>query len=143
MLNSAAVPCARHGASNGGDLADVARADVALVRARMHRDAGRAGLEAGRRPRRCTLGTRPPRELRSVATLLTLTERLIIDQGRAHSALGDCRSHGVGDFLGPRLHRRLILALDHDAQQRLGARIAHEHAAAAVERRFDARRSRR
>src|SRR6187401_1000798 len=62
-----------------------------------------------------TLGTFPPRELRRVAILLTLTDRLM------GMGLGDGRPHGVGYFLGPRLNRRLILALNHDAKQRLGA----------------------
>ncbi len=82
-----------------------------------------------------TLGTAPPRELRSVATLLTLTDSA---DHALHLRRAFARTR-FGDLLGPRLDRRLILALDHDAQQRLGAGVAHEHAAAAVERGFDAR----
>ena len=74
MLNS--TPAARASAGSAGDLAHVGGRDVPRVGARMHGDPGRAGV----RRRRCTAsstdGTLPPRELRTVATLLTLTESL-------------------------------------------------------------------
>src|SRR5262245_57822297 len=82
---------------------------------------------------RVTLGSSPPRELRSVATLLTLTDRRIMNWSP------DRPPDRHASFFRPRLHGRLILALDHDAEQRLGARVAHEQPASAVERGLDAR----
>jgi hypothetical protein len=63
----------------------------------MHRDAGRAGVEDRSRPPR-TLGTLPPRELRSVAILLTLTERLIMYGSRQRAP------DGVRNLFRPGLH---------------------------------------
>ena len=79
-----------------------------------------------------TLGTR------AAARVPQRRDLVDVDRKLGGHRLPECRPHRVGDFLRPRLHRRLILALDHDAQQRLGARVADQHAAAAVERRFDA-----
>src|SRR4051812_25838463 len=90
-----------------------------------------------------TLGTSPPRELRSVATLLTLTDRRIMKRTKSMAWTIDGSGHrrwiGVRqssqrhpyrfrNFLGPRLNGGLILALDHDAQERFGAGVAHQQA---------------
>src|SRR6187455_3351734 len=93
-----------------------------------------------------TLGSLPPREFLSVATLLTLTESTVIFFGTislgpsSWPALASRQraAHRVGDLFGPRLHGRLIFALKHDAQQGLGPGVAHEHAPAAGQGRFDA-----
>src|SRR5690606_24181395 len=77
-----------------------------------------------------TDGRRPPRELRSVATLLTLTDSRVMASGKV-------RADRQRDFLRPGLDLVVLLALDHDAQERLGPRIANEQAALAVERRLD------
>ena len=69
-----------------GDLGHVGRPDVPLVRARMHGDARRAGRDARLDRVRSTLGTAPPRELRSVATLLTLTDSEIMRDATASLA---------------------------------------------------------
>ena len=56
-----------------------------------------------------TDGMRPPRELRTVATLLTLTD-----------SLGKVFLHDAGDLVRPLLDLRVVFALEHDAEQRLG-----------------------
>src|SRR2546423_6898313 len=83
-----------------------------------------------------TEGTLPPRELRTVATLLTFTESFAtyIVRHRApwESGVGSLHSHhqvpldGVRDLLGPRRDLALVLPLDHDAQQRFGSRVANQ-----------------
>src|SRR3954447_17810324 len=70
-----------------------------------------------------TRGSRPPREFRSVATLLTFTDRRM--EWRPGSA--KFTLHYVGDLLRPGADFVLILAFDHHAKQRFGSRIAHEH----------------
>src|SRR5205809_860424 len=77
-----------------------------------------------------TLGTRPPRELRSVATLLTFTERRTISS--------EMFFHRIHDFLRPRSNLVLVLAFQHDAEQRLGSGVPHEQTALAVDARLDA-----
>src|SRR4029079_1755213 len=76
---------------------------------------------------RSTLGSSPPRELRSVAILLTLTEREIMTRQRQVS-LPQRSPDRVCDLFGPRLHGRLIASFDHDAQQRLGPGVTDEEA---------------
>src|SRR3982751_2795268 len=78
-----------------------------------------------------TEGSEPPRELRRVATLLTLTERRITRS----SETGPDR---IGDLVGPAVNLLLVLAFDHDAQQRFGAGIADQQAALPGELRFHA-----
>ena len=70
-----------------GNLPHVGRGDVTGVGARMHGDAGRA---SGQHTFTASIteGVAPPRELRSVAILLTLTERLIIEMQNA-----TCKMH--------------------------------------------------
>ena len=60
-----------------GDAVHVRRSDVTLVGARMNRNARRAGGDARRETASSTSGSLPPLELRSVATLLTLTDSFI------------------------------------------------------------------
>src|ERR671912_633846 len=74
-----------------------------------------------------TEGMRPPRELRTVATLLTLTE-----------SLGKVFLHDACDLVCPPLNLRVVLALEHDAEQRLGPGIPHQQAAVAGQTLFDA-----
>ena len=86
-----------------------------------------------------TDGTLPPRELRTVATLLTLTERRIMRTRITPT----CFFHGIDDFLPPPADLGLVLPFEHDAQQRLGAGVAHEQPAVAGEPRLDRRHDRR
>src|SRR5436305_15212034 len=74
-----------------------------------------------------TLGTFPPREFRSVATLLTLTESLIMD--RPHASSAQMHLQRLHDFCGHCLYFTAVLAFQHDAHQRLGAGEAHEQTA--------------
>src|SRR5262245_45419748 len=83
-----------------------------------------------------TLGMRPPRELRSVATLLTFTERRIMKWAFGYPDSAEVFFHHVHDFLRPAADVVLILPFEHDAQQRLGARVAHEQPSAAGDARF-------
>src|SRR3954451_2493178 len=71
-----------------------------------------------------TLGTAPPRELRSVATLFTLTlnRATVVDL----PDLSQMLLHHVDDLLRPAANLVLLLAFEHHAQQRLGARVADE-----------------
>src|SRR6185436_5727084 len=72
-----------------------------------------------------TDGTVPPRELRTVATLLTLTESFVAVLAILH--VGDeVLFDRVGDLIRPRRNLALVLPFDHDAQQRLGARVANQ-----------------
>src|SRR5690349_1519422 len=103
-----------------------------------------------------TDGTDPPRELRSVAILLTLTESLgmrrISRIGKSgnlailrrrsdsqaagpwisqfphlwSSKLPEVLPDGIGDLVRPALNLLLILAFEHHAEQRLGSRVAHQ-----------------
>ena len=50
---------------------------------------------------------------------------------------GEVGADGVGDLVGPGADLGLVAALEHDPQQRLGARVAHQQAAVAVETRLD------
>ena len=73
-----------------------------------------------------TDGIVPPRELRTVATLFTLTESLITqDCARVHARSAISSAHCA--------NRPLVFAFEHDAQQRLGARIADQQPAVAGE----------
>ena len=123
-----------------GDLVHVARRDVALVGARMHRDARRAGVDARRGRRRARTESSPPRELRSVATLLTLTERRTDGIVRRSTA---CSFTASAISSAQRSDLRLVLPLEHDAQQRLGAGVAHQQPALAGEPLLDASHTRR
>ena len=69
----------------------------------------------------------PPRELRSVATLLTLT-----------LSLTKLHFHGVRNLVRPAVNLLLVLAFNHHAEQRLGARIPDEQAALPVQALFHA-----
>src|SRR4051812_47265315 len=80
-----------------------------------------------------TEGTVPPREFRSVAILLTLTER------RAAMRSGQVLLDGVHDLARPGADVLLVLAFEHDAQQRLGPRVADQEAPFAREALLDAR----
>src|SRR5262245_11058787 len=82
-----------------------------------------------------TLGCRPPRELRSVATLFTFTE----SRALTLRASSDVCLDSIDDFLGPLPDLVLVLSLEHHAQQRFGARVAHQQAPAAFEALLDAR----
>src|SRR5438445_7785435 len=84
-----------------------------------------------------TLRTPPPRELRSVATLFTLTERRVIVVRRP--MLSEVFLHHIHDFLRPSANLVLPFAFEHHAQQRLGARVAHEEPALPGDARLDAR----
>ena len=66
------------------DLVNVSGGDVAGIRARMHGDAG-APASTQTPTASMTDGRRPPRELRTVAILLTLTESLTIEFRRLSS----------------------------------------------------------
>src|SRR5215831_5712906 len=89
-----------------------------------------------------TLGTLPPREFLSVATLLTFTERRIIANGEFDHLVIWLSDHfksiqinnqvtrrsdaqivlyNVHDFLGPRADLAILSSLEHDAEQGLGA----------------------
>src|SRR5262245_14876523 len=101
-----------------------------------------------------TLGTSPPRELRRVATLLTLTESLITVVRRSRFVVRRSRSsfrfvvprtmlsevfaNDVRDLLRPRLNLFRTLAFDHHAKQRLGTGIAHEQPTLFIEPLLDA-----
>src|SRR5688572_23802405 len=65
-----------------------------------------------------TSGSRPPLELRSVATLLTLTDSFI---------------DGIDNLMGPPIDLLQILAFEHDAQKRLRSRVPYEQPAIAGE----------
>ena len=65
-----------------------------------------------------TSGSLPPLELRSVATLLTFADSFI---------------DGVDNLPAPPVDLLQILSFQHHAQERLGARIAHEQASIAAE----------
>src|SRR5438067_2888457 len=87
-----------------------------------------------------TRGILPPREFRTVAILLTFTDRqimnvinvasghLVIDwslNDQTTRRLGaQIRRHGVHDFLGPGANFVLVLSFQHDAQEWLRPRIA-------------------
>ena len=83
-----------------------------------------------------TLGADPPRELRSVATLLTLTDRRVmrsfrfqaLGQGSAELAL-----HDVDDFLRPGVYLGLTAAFQHDAQKRFGPGVPDENPSLSVD----------
>src|SRR5690606_31572927 len=81
---------------------------------------------------RITEGSGAPRELRSVATLLTLTDSSTIS---CHPS-GEMFADDGLDPSGPSVDDVLRGPFDHDAQQRLGPGIAHEHPPLSVERRF-------
>ena len=111
------------------DLAHVAAADVALIGARMHGDAAARRRRGRRATASMTDGSAPPRELRSVAILLTLTE------SRGPESVGwvmkapdhpRCCLTVSAISSRPALDLLLVLALDHDAQQRLGPRVADQ-----------------
>ncbi len=71
-----------------------------------------------------TSGSLPPLELRSVATLLTLTDSFI---------------DGIGNLVGPvRSISLQVLPFQHHAEERLRARIADEQPAVAAQPLFDA-----
>src|SRR4029077_9534308 len=76
-----------------------------------------------------TRGSRPPRELRSVATLLTFTLSFAMS---AEVFLDD-----VDDFLRPAVDLVLTFALEHHAQQRFGAGVANQQPPLAGDPRFD------
>src|SRR5688572_3603621 len=67
-----------------------------------------------------TEGTRPPREFRIVAILLTLTESLITLPGPY------VLCHRIDDLLPPSPDVALVAAFEHHAQQGLGTRISNE-----------------
>src|SRR5713101_8449130 len=83
-----------------------------------------------------TLGTRPPREFRSVATLLTFTESRVIAVPRSRFAARRSNEErrtthheryspemlldDVDDFLRPDADLVLMPAFEHHAQERLG-----------------------
>src|SRR5690242_15593894 len=71
-----------------------------------------------------TFGSRPPRELRSVATLFTLTESFVL-------SLSKMFPYDIDDLLGPAADLVLLLSLEHHAQQRLGSGVADQQAALA------------
>src|SRR4030095_2025131 len=83
-----------------------------------------------------TSGECPPREFRSVATLLTLTDRRVIDvRGSTFEVrrspsgerfLSEYPFDDVHDLLRPTADFLLMLPFEHHAQQRLGARVAHQ-----------------
>src|SRR5262249_54959008 len=83
-----------------------------------------------------TLGTWPPRELRSVATLLTLTESFAMG---VRCALSQMLLHHVHDLLRPAADLVLALAFEHHAQQRLGAGVADQEPPLPGDARLDAR----
>src|SRR6516225_11840810 len=108
-----------------------------------------------------TFGTRPPREFRNVATLLTLTLKrtmpapvsfrpdLLAHSTRStHATLftsllppsisPEVFLHRVHNLLRPGPDLLLILALEHHAEQRLSPRVAHEQAALPGHARLDA-----
>src|SRR5882672_11080551 len=88
-------------------------------------------------------GSRPPRELRSVATLLTFTERRVIDIRRSTFGVRGGRSerttnheprtsstevflHHVHDLLRPAANLVLLLPFQHHSQKRLGTGVTDE-----------------
>ena len=119
------------------------RRDVPRVGARMHGDPGRAGIDA--RPARRRAPTAPP-----AARVAQRRDLVDVDRQLDHQA---CSSVAVPALTArvARLTTRAISsaqlaissrpAFEHDAQQRLGARVADQQPALAGEPRFDARRS--
>src|SRR4051794_30104065 len=92
-----------------------------------------------------TDGITPPRELRSVATLLTLTDRFAMEIRMQNSECriqnaefplrrrSDVHLDGVDDLLAPAADFLDVLALEHDAQQWLGPGVAHEQSSVAFQ----------
>jgi hypothetical protein len=89
-----------------------------------------------------TDGIDPPRELRMVATLLTLTESLgpvgpwrlvALIGGQVSDRGAEMLSGDVDDFLAPLANLAFVLPLEHHAQERLGAGVAHEETARAFQ----------
>src|SRR6266851_4247278 len=90
-----------------------------------------------------TLGTTPPRELRSVATLFTFTESRVI-HARVLGAPGTSSQmlpDHVHDLLCPAVNLVLALAFEHHAQERLRAGVAHQQPALSSDTRLHARDS--
>src|SRR5471030_1196408 len=93
-----------------------------------------------------TLGASPPRELRSVATLFTLTERRIMissqrsaicnQQFAVCNPLARVFLDRLDDFLRPGADLVFVAPFDHHAEQRLGARVPHEQPPLAGDPRF-------
>src|SRR5262245_17662645 len=85
-----------------------------------------------------TLGTRPPREFRSVSTLLTFTERRTIQRcegqqnARQPSGCSQLLSNDVDDVPGPAPDLRLVLPFYHHACERLGSRVPYQQSAFAL-----------
>ena len=92
----------------------IVRCDVSSVGAQVHGDAWGSGTVRASTASR-TLGMRPPRELRSVAILLTLTRGGPFRLPSAQLLLDH-----VHDVLGPRAKVSFVLAFEHHAQQRFG-----------------------
>src|SRR5262245_38815209 len=82
-----------------------------------------------------TLGVVPPRALRSVATLLTLTESLTIprDVQPDDERLGEMLLHRADNGAGHGIDFALVPSFDHHTQQGFGSRIADHETPAAGE----------
>src|SRR4026209_379442 len=85
-----------------------------------------------------TLGMRPPRELRTVATLFTFTLSRKPVATSAQKLL-----YCAGDLGRPSLDLVLVPSLEHDPQQRLGARIPDQQPSVSAQSLFDAGHGRR
>src|SRR5262245_57607111 len=89
-----------------------------------------------------TRGTRPPRELRSVATLFTLTERRIIELENGTGPedwLPEVLLRDVHDFLRPGANFRLSCSFEHHTEDRLGSGIANQQTSLSCHTLLDAR----
>src|SRR5688572_8276016 len=95
-----------------------------------------------------TDGTRPPREFRSVATLLTFTDSLITSKPKFQSpnpnlgfaiwSLGFyVLFDGVHDFLAPLPDFPLVAPLQHHPKERLGSGIADQQPSVSRQLRLD------
>src|SRR6476646_9745489 len=63
--------------------------------------------------------------------------KVLLGSTRRTFSLAEILPHDAGDFGRPGLDLLLVLPLDHDPQERLGSRIAHEQASLAGQARFD------
>src|SRR5262249_5925261 len=90
-----------------------------------------------------TRGTQPPRELRSVATLFTLTDRRTIGDALVLRGEPQFAPYDLGNLFSPLPDLSVVLPFDHHPQQRLGTRIPDEEAALTADPALDLRNRRR
>ena len=120
---------------------DVPIVDVPPVAAEVDRDALRAGELAEQRRRNGPRLPRPPRLAhgRDVIDVDGEAHATLTLNGLAAGALSSqALLHRVRDVVGPRPNLGRVAAFEHDAQQWLGAGVAHEEPAVIGQLRFDA-----